>query len=97
MIISSELTGKTYETVEDCLAAEKAFKEEEKRKAEAEAEAKKNEELDKALDEVIAACEKYLELAGINYKISDGESETLTGTLDLDFINPFLMKELLGI
>ena len=95
MIISSELTGKTYETVEDCLAAEKAFKEEEKRKAEAEA--KKNEELDKALDEVIAACEKYLELAGINYKISDGESESLTGTLDLDFINPFLMKELLGI
>ena len=95
MIISSELTGKTYETVEDCLAAEKAFKEKEKRKAEAEA--KKNEELDKALDEVIAACEKYLELAGINYKISDGESATLTGTLDVDFINPFLLKELLGI
>lgn len=94
MIISSELTGKTYETVEDCLAAEKAFKEEEKRKAKAEA--KKNEELDKALDEVIAACEKYLELAGINYKISDGESE-VTGTLDLDFVNPFLLNKLLGI
>lgn len=93
MIISSELTGKTYETVEDCLAAEKAFKEEEKRKAEAEA--KKDKELEEALDEVITACEKYLELAGANCKFSSGEPATLTGTLD--FFNSFLLKELFGI
>lgn len=93
MIISSELTGKTYETVEDCLAAEKAFKEEEKRKAEAEA--KKDKELEEALDEVITACERYLELVGANYKISTGEPATFTGTLD--FFNSTLLKELFGI
>lgn len=72
MIISSELTGKTYKTVEECVAAEKEFKLEKER--EEKAREKHQKELDKAYEEAIAACNKYLELVGmkINKKeISD--------------------------
>lgn len=63
MIISSEITGKIYDTVEDCIAAEREFKAKEREKKEAEK--KHKEKLDKAYEEAIAACDKYLELAGI--------------------------------
>ena len=69
MIISSEITGKTYDTVEDCIAAEREFKAKEREKKEAEK--KHKEELDKAYEEAIAACDKYLELAGV--KIEEKE------------------------
>lgn len=63
MIISSELTGKTYKTVEECLQAEKDFK---KKKAEEEAAKKAHkEELEKAYQEAVKACDKYLKLRGI--------------------------------
>ena len=51
MIISSEITGKTYKTVDECLAAEKAFieKKEAEEKAAKELEAKKDEAYKKAI------------------------------------------------
>lgn len=67
MIISSELTGKTYETVDECLAAEALHKEEEQKKKEAEK--LRKEELDKAYEEAIAACDKYLKLVGVKDRI----------------------------
>lgn len=75
MIISSELTGKTYKTVEDCIAAEKEFfrkKEEEEKAKEAYLE-----ELDKAYTEAIEACERYFEIANINVDI-DKERNSVT-------------------
>lgn len=65
MIISSEITGKTYKTVEECLAAEKKFVEE--KEAEKELEAKKDEAYKKA----IAACDEYLKLCGIEAEFTD--------------------------
>lgn len=64
MIISSELTGKRYKTVEECLEAEREFlrKEEEKKKAKEAQQAA----IDKAYDEAVAACDKYFELVGID-------------------------------
>lgn len=59
MIISSEITGKTYNTVEECLAAEKSFVEKKEK-----LEAKKNEAYKKA----IAACDEYLDLCGVEIK-----------------------------
>lgn len=63
MIIISELTGKEYKTVDECLKAEKDFR----KKKEEEERAKKahEEELDKAYHDAIAACDKYLKLRGI--------------------------------
>jgi len=72
MIISSELTGKEYKTVEECLKAEKEFlkKKEEEKKAKKEHE----EALDKAYKEAVAACDRYFELAGVevDYDEDDG-------------------------
>ena len=82
MIISSELTGKTYDTVEACLQAEKAYKVEQKAKEE------KKAELQKAYDEAIEACNKYLRLAGIEVKdiedIEDVESDIKIEVYDID-------------
>ena len=91
MIISSEITGKTYKTVEECLAAEKEFEKQKEEKAKAEA--KKKEELDKALEDVIKSCEKYLDLAGINYKILD----SLDGSAAQDYMFAALLKDILDI
>lgn len=69
MIISSELTGKTYKTVEECLEAEASFVEKQKKKQEAEELRKR--ELDKAYEQAIAACDKYLKLAGVDTETLD--------------------------
>ena len=63
MIIISELTGKEYKTVDECLKAEKDFL----KKKEEEEKVKKahEEELDKAYHDAIAACDRYLKLRGI--------------------------------
>ena len=69
MIISSELTGKTYKTVDECLKAEAEYK-----KAQEEAE-KARIDHEKAMDEAykkaIEACDAYLKLAGIEYEGTD--------------------------
>lgn len=69
MIISSEITGKTYKTVDECLAAEKAFieKKEAEEKAAKELEAKKDEAYKKA----IKACDEYLKLCGVEVEFKD--------------------------
>ena len=69
MIISSEITGKNYKTVDECLAAEKKFLEEKARKEKAakELEAKKDEAYKKA----IAACDEYLKLCGVELEFND--------------------------
>lgn len=66
MIISSELTGKTYKTVDECLAAEKEFVE--KKEKEEKARAAHKEAVDKAYKEAIEACEKYMKLVGMKYE-----------------------------
>ena len=85
MRIVSDITGKEYKTVDECLTAEKKFLEEKVRKEEAakELEAKKDEAYKKA----IAACDEYLKLCGIDmetngngYKIkihSDSEADKI--------------------
>jgi len=106
MIISSELTGKTYETVEECLAAEASYKEEEEKKRKAAQRHKQ--ELDKAYDEAIAACGRYLKLAGIDYELLDEEpwatfkvkpdpKSEATFKIKSDPIDISIIKELLGI
>ena len=69
MIISSEITGKTYKTVDECLAAEKKFLEEKARKEKAtkELEAKKDEAYKKAIE----ACDEYLKLCGVELEFND--------------------------
>ena len=69
MIIISELSGKDYKNVDECLEEEEIFLKEKEEKERAEKEHK--EALDKAYKEAIAACDKYLELAGI--KIDEDE------------------------
>ena len=70
MIISSGITGKTYDTVEECLAAEKSFieKKEAEEKAKKELEAQKNEAYKKA----ITACDEYLELCNMEIESTPG-------------------------
>ena len=66
MIILSEITGKEYDSVSECLYDEQKFKteQEEARKAE---EAHKK-EVDEAYQAAIDACEKYFELIGRDIK-----------------------------
>lgn len=69
MIISSELTGKTYQTVEECLKAEKEYKfqKEEEEKAKKEHEKAK----DEAYKRAVEACDEYLRLCGIEVDFND--------------------------
>lgn len=71
MIIISEITGKQYNTVDDCLKAEKLFKKEQEEKERLEKERKIA--LDEAYEEAIEACCRYLEMAGVD--ISDAEED----------------------
>jgi len=68
MRIISDITGKEYKTVDECLAAEKAF-EEKKAKEEAEKKALK-EKKDAAYQKAIAACDEYLKLCGIELEFT---------------------------
>lgn len=64
MRIISDITGKEYKTVDECLKAEEQYK------LQKEAEEKAKKEHDKALDDAykkaIAACDEYLKLCGID-------------------------------
>lgn len=72
MYILSEITGKEYKSVDECLADEKEFL----RKQEEEEKAKKahDEEVAKAYDEAVAACERYFELLGMEVNIHKDNS-----------------------
>lgn len=73
MIIYSEILNKPFDSVDECLTAEKEFKEAEAKK-ELEEKARKA-ELDAAYKEAIAACDRYLELAGIKVDIDVKEDD----------------------
>lgn len=73
MIIVSEITGKEYKTVNECLAAEAEYNRAQKEREKAEAERKAK--LEKAYDEAIAACERYLDLAGIKVEFDEDEDD----------------------
>jgi len=64
MRIISDITGKEYKTVDECLKAEEQYK----LQKEAEEKAKKEHEkaLDEAYKKAIAACDEYLKLVGID-------------------------------
>ena len=82
MIIISELTGKEYKTVDECLEAEEIFLKEKEEKEKAEKERKAA--LDKAYKEAIAACDKYLELAGIKIDEDEDGIQCFKFTVDED-------------
>lgn len=65
MIITSEKTHKTYETVEECIAAEKAFDEEQARKEKAQ---KQLQSERKARAEEIEVARKAMNEAQNNYR-----------------------------
>ena len=63
MRIISDITGKEYKTVDECLAAEEEFLE---KKAKEEADKKAlQEKKDAAYKKAIDACDEYLKLCGI--------------------------------
>ena len=69
MRIISDITGKEYKTVDECLADERAFAE---KKAKEEADKKAlAEKKDAAYKKAIAACDEYLKLCGIEVEFND--------------------------
>lgn len=69
MRIISDITGKEYISVDECLKAEERFL------AQKEAEEKAKKEHEKALDEAykkaVDACDEFLKLSGIKYEKTD--------------------------
>lgn len=88
MIIYSEILDKTFDSVDECLDAELEFRRAEK--AREEAEARRQAELDEAYEDAIAACERYLELAGVDVKIENVIEEDDEELDDCDFIDLLL-------
>lgn len=64
MVIYSELTGKQYKTVEECLAAEKELKEQVEREKEARRQERKKleSEIEKTYKTIVAEWKHYLDL-----------------------------------
>ena len=69
MRIISDITGKEYKTVDECLKAEEQYKLQ--KEAEAKAKAEHEKALDEAYHKAIAACDEYLKLAGIEADFGD--------------------------
>lgn len=88
MIIYSEILDKSFDSVDECLDAELEFRRAEK--AREEAEARRQAELDEAYEDAIAACERYLELAGVDVKIENVIEEDDEELDDCDFIDLLL-------
>ena len=90
MIIYSEILEKCFDDIGECLHEEFEYK-----KAKAEAEAKKEadelqEAKEKAYNEAIEACEKYLNLCGIELRFEEDEE-------DADDEEPDFLKLLLDM
>lgn len=88
MIIYSELTDKTYGSVDECLSAEKEYKS--KKEEEAKARKAHEEEREKAYEEAIAACDRYLKLSGIEVNCNKVSTDA-----DLDRIVNILFDNIL--
>lgn len=80
MIISSEITGKTYKTVEDCLAAEKEAKLKEAREKAAKEEREK--EIEDAYCAARKAYEHFMDVA----KIDEDDARALELQMILDIL-----------
>ena len=98
MIIYSEILNKEFDTVEECIDAEVAFKREQNRKEKEKEEHQKK--LDAAYDKAMKAIDEYLELAGITveetengYKITERVSDESAEDI-WDSIIEALMREL---
>ena len=73
MVIYSEITGKSYNTVKECLDAENDYK-------------SKKAERAKAYEELVEACNNYSKLTGKTYKIClDETASGLNNFMDLFF------------
>lgn len=94
MRIISDITGKEYKTVEECLAAEKLFTE--KKEAEAKAKEEHDKAIKEAYDKAMAAIDEYFELVGIDFKeTKDGyrvsyHGDSKSDQIWEDIINAFL-------
>lgn len=89
MIIMSEITGGKYKTVDECLAAEKAFLD--KKAAEEKAKAEKQKKINDAYDKAVKACEEYLKLVEIEVDfIEDDKSNGKTATKKKDDFDEIL-------
>jgi len=64
MRIISDITGKEYKTVDECLKAEEQYKLQKEAEEKARVDHKKA--LDEAYQKAIDACDEYLKLAGID-------------------------------
>lgn len=64
MRIISDITGKEYKTVDECLKAEEQYRLQKEEEEKARVEHKKA--LDEAYKKAIDACDEYLKLAGID-------------------------------
>lgn len=98
MIIYSEILNKEFDTVEECVDAEVAFKREQRKKEKEKEEHQKK--LDAAYDKAMKAMDEYLELAGITveetengYKITERVSDESAEDI-WDSIVTALMREL---
>ena len=80
MIITSELTGKRYETVDDCIKDERAFKEQQAAKELAEK--ARQAKIDAAYKKAIDAFKEYQEALGV----SDDDAQVF----GLDFITDLI-------
>ena len=95
MKIISEITGKEYKTVDECLAAEKIFAE---KKIKEEARKKALEEKkEAAYQKAIEACDEYLRLCGVElefdnngYKMSYHGDGSLADAIFEDILNTML-------
>ena len=80
MIIYSELTGKQYKTVEDCVEAERKLKEEIQRQKEEERKKKKElqEEIEKVYKTLVKSWDTYLKLLEkANYTVDSVEEKAI--------------------
>ena len=79
MRIISDVTGKEYKTVEECLAAEKEYREAELVKK------AHQKELDEAYDAAMAAIDHYFDVAGVEIKETpNGFEAKYTAEIDRD-------------
>lgn len=92
MIIYSEITGKEYDSVNECLDDELAYKKAEKERVELE---------EKAYNEAIEACDRYLKLMGVDINADeliddndedDYEEEIFEFTIDEDADDDILLE-----
>ena len=82
MIIYSEILNREFDTVEECVDAEVAFKREQRKKEKEKEEHQKK--LDAAYDKAMKAIDEYLELAGITVEETENGYRIIERMTDED-------------